>query len=348
MISRVYFTGIDSKTDARAVRAASRRLLETVIEAEGVELGRKVPVKAHFGEEGNVTYLKPENYDGIIDYLEDKGIETSFIETCVLYGGQRCTKELHRKTAERHGFTRIPVIFADGEHGEDFAEVRIDKRHFRSFKVGRAFLDYDRIIVVSHFKGHGLAGFGGAMKQLAMGFAAKGGKLAMHMGEKPRIKARDCKRCEICKKRCHEDALIIDEKPRIDHAKCVGCGACISACPNQAISIISFASVLKFIGIGNPFVEKLMEGAYAAQLGKKNIYINFAKDITAGCDCEPKKMKPLLGDVGIFASTDPVAIDKACYDMVKEGGKAFRGAKSFEYARQIGLGSPAYELREIS
>jgi len=346
MIPRVYYAGIYENTDDQAIKAASMRLLETVLESERIELGKRVPIKAHFGEEGNATYLKPWHYDGIIDFLEEKGIETCFMETCVLYGGQRFKRELHQKTAERHGFTRIPVVFADGEHGEDFSEVKIDKRHFKSFKVGKAFLDHDRIIVVSHFKGHGLAGFGGAMKQLGMGFAAKGGKLAMHMGEKPRIKARACKRCEACKKRCHEDALVIDEKPRSDRSRCGGCGACVSACPHGAISIISLASVLKFLGIGNPFIEKLMEGAYAAQLGKRNVYINFAKDITAGCDCEPKRMKPLIGDVGVFASTDPVAIDKACYDMVKARGKAFRGYRSFEYARRIGLGSSEYELVE--
>lgn len=126
-----------------------------------------------------------------------------------MYGGQRYKKELHAKAAEAHGFTQLPIIFADGEHGEYFAEVEINKKHFKTFKIGKAFLDYDQLIVLSHFKGHLLAGFGGAMKQLAMGHAAKGGKMAMHIGEKPHIVKRKCKQCKVCLKRCNEDAITI-------------------------------------------------------------------------------------------------------------------------------------------
>ena len=192
-----------------------------------------------------------------------------------------------------------------------------------------------------------LAGFGGAIKQLSMGHAAKGGKMAMHIGEKPHIISRKCNQCELCKTRCNEDALIIGKKSWIDHAKCVGCGACMAICPHKAISIFSVKSILKFIGIGNPFIEKLVEGAYAAQKGKKNIYMNFAMNITPGCDCEPKTMKPVMDDFGIFISTDPVAIDKACYDMAQEKGKKFRGFKTFPYAESIGLGSADYSLHEL-
>ena len=231
--------------------------------------------------------------------------------------------------------------------GEAFEEVEINKHHFETFKVGKAFSEYDQMIVLSHFKGHMLAGFGGAIKQLSMGCAAKGGKLAMHMGEKPHIKSRKCKQCGLCQERCNEDALAIGEKSRIDHEKCVGCGACLAVCPHKAVSIFSVRGVAKAVGIGNPFVEKVVEGAYAAQLGKQNIYLNFAMNITPGCDCEAKKMKPLMDDFGIFASTDPVAIDKACYDMAKQRGKAFRKPKTFAYAERIGLGSAKYALSEL-
>jgi uncharacterized Fe-S center protein len=121
----------------------------------------------------------------------------------------------------------------------------------------------------------------------------------------------------------------------------------MAICPNKAITIISLKNILRFIGIGNPFIEKLVEGAFAAQKGKKNIYINFAMNITPGCDCEPKKMKPLMDDFGIFISTDPVAIDKACYEMAEKRGKRFRGRSTFSYAESIGLGSAAYTLHEI-
>lgn len=348
MNSNVYFRRIDSTTDIKTIQEISKQLLATIMEKENITLKKKIPLKVHFGEHKNVTFIRPENYLGIIDYLQERDIESCYIETSVLYGGQRYKKELHKKTAEAHGFTQLPIIFADGEHGENFAEVEINKKHFKTFKVGKAFLDYDQLIVISHFKGHMMAGFGGAIKQLSMGHAAKGGKIAMHMGEKPQIVSRKCKQCNLCKTRCNEDALTIGKKSKIDHHKCVGCGACMAICPHQAISVFSLKSILKFLGIGNAFIEKLVEGAYAAQKGKKNIYMNYAMNITAGCDCEPRKMKPIMGDFGIFISTDPVAIDKACYDIAKEKGKTFRGFKAFAYAENIGLGSTNYTLHELN
>ena len=226
--------------------------------------------------------------------------------------------------------------------------MEINKNHFSTFKIGRAFQDYDQLMVLSHFKGHLLAGFGGAIKQLSMGCASKGGKLAMHMGVKPRIKNRRCGRCKLCKTRCNEDALVIGDGSYIDHDRCVGCGACMAICPHKAITVVSPKAILKFLGIGHPFIEKVVEGAFAAQKDKRNIYINFAMNITRGCDCEGRKMKPIMDDIGIFISTDPVAVDKACYDMVQARGKRFRGHKAFAYAESMGLGSAGYSLHELS
>jgi uncharacterized Fe-S center protein len=338
---------VDSTTEVKTIQEITRHLLDVVIEKEGVVLQKRIPLKVHFGEAKNVTYLKSDNYLGIIDYLKEREIETCYIETNVLYGGQRYKQELHAKTAEEHGFTQLPIVFADGEHGESFAEVEINKKHFKTFKIGKAFLDYDQLLILSHFKGHGIAGFGGAIKQLSMGHAAKGGKLAMHVGEKPHIISRKCQQCNLCKTRCNVDALNIGKKSYIDKAKCIGCGACMAICPYKAITIMSIKNIAKFIGIGNPFIEKLVEGAYAAQLNKKNIYMNFAMNVTAGCDCIGKKMTPLMEDFGIFISTDPVAIDKACFDMAKEKGKKFKGEKTFAYAMSIGLGTANYTLHEL-
>ena len=278
--SNVYYREVDSTTDVEEIKRITRRLLDTFVEKERISLQKKIPLKVHFGERGNATFLKPENYDGIIDYLLEREIDPCFIETSVLYGGQRFKRESHDQIAKNHGFTRIPIVFADGEGGESYAEVDIRQKHFKTFKVGRAFLDYDQMLVLAHFKGHMLAGFGGAIKQLSMGCASKGGKLAMHMGVKPRIRSRKCKQCKSCTKRCNEDALVIGKKSYIDHRKCVGCGGCLAACPHRAITVLSLIGILKAIGIGNPFLEKLAEGAFAAQKGKRNIYINFAMNIT--------------------------------------------------------------------
>ncbi len=346
-MSNVYYKKVDSNTTVEEIQGITRRLLREIVERENIELGLKVPLKVHFGEKGNTTFLKSENYEGIIGFLEERDIETCYMETSVMYGGQRYKKDLHLKTAEEHGFNQLPIIIADGDQGEAFVEIPIDMNHFETCKIGKAFLDYDQLIVISHFKGHMMAGFGGAIKQLAMGCASKGGKLAMHMGIKPRIVNRKCKKCNLCKTRCNEDAITIGEKSFIDHEKCVGCGACVAICPEKAISIISLKGIYNGLLQGKKFREKLAEYAYAAQLGKKNIYFNLAMNVTKGCDCEPKKMDPIMEDFGIFVSTDPVAIDKVCLDMAEEKGKAFKGGEQLLYAEKIGLGSTTYRLIQI-
>ncbi|MBN1800875.1 MAG: DUF362 domain-containing protein [Candidatus Lokiarchaeota archaeon] len=348
-MSNVYYKKLNSRTSTNDVNQITRGLLNRIILEENIDLDKKIPLKVHFGEKGNHTYIKPENYNGIIDFLQEKNIETCYIETNALYNGQRHKKEIHLALAQEHGFNKIPIIIADGDYGESFAEVEINKKHYKNCKIGKNFLDYDQLIVLSHFKGHILAGFGGAIKQLSMGHAARGGKLAMHKGIKPKIKEKKCKKCNLCKTRCNENAIIIekDEKSFIDHDKCVGCGACAAICPHGAISLNSLKGYMRLIGIGNNFKENLVEYAYAAAKGKKNIYINFAMNITRGCDCEPRKMKLLIDDIGVLISTDPVAIDKACHDLAKNNGKKFRGVKQLDYAEKIGLGSTQYELIEI-
>ena len=349
MASTVYWHRIENGTDVGTIQQVSKGLLATLIEREKVILSKKIPLKVHFGEAGNVTYVKPENYDGVIDLLEERGVEACFMETSVLYGGKRYRSDVHEQTAREHGFTRLPVQFADGEAGEHFTEVEINKKHFRTFKVGGAFSNYDQVVVIAHFKGHMMAGFGGAIKQLGMGCAAKGGKLAMHSGVKPQINNRKCQRCKVCQTRCSVNALVIEEsRSYIDHDKCVGCGACMAICPHKAVSVFSARGVLSMMGgLGSSFGERLAEGAYAAQLGKRNLYMNYAMSITRGCDCEGRKMSPVMDDFGIFASTDPVAIDKACCDMAAERGRRFRGQRTIAYAERIGMGSQDYVLREV-
>ncbi len=348
-MTNVYFRKVRSGS-AGETGTAARAALAALVSGEKINLSGDIPIKVHFGEKGNETFIKPSAYDGIIDFLSERGIKTCFIETNVMYAGSRHRKDLHLKTAEEHGFTRLPIIIADGDFGEDYSEVEINKKHFRTCKLGKEFSKYNQIIVASHFKGHILAGFGGAIKQLSMGFASKGGKMAMHLGVKPKIRSSKCKRCESCLPACKENAIVIGERSYIDYSRCVGCGACLGLCPNNAITVVTLKSAVNAVlgGIGNPFLEKLAEYACAAHSGRKNIYINFATDITADCDCLPKKMKAIVENIGIFASTDPVAVDRACCDAVSARGKKFRGKKIFDYAERIGLGSKEYVLKEIS
>ncbi len=342
-MSNVYFIPAGS-----CVKEASVRLLKTILEKEQMELSERIPIKVHFGEKGNRTYLKAETYDGLIDFLQEQGKDCRFSETSVLYGGERFSREKHLKLAESHGFTRIPVVIEDGANGEDSVSVPVGLKHFQSCSVAKGLAEAEQILVCSHFKGHKLAGFGGAVKQLSMGCAAKGGKMAMHLSVKPKIFKLFCKHCGLCASRCQVKAITITEKTAsIDHSKCIGCGACFSICRHHAVSILSFAGLKNMLFKSDNFREKLVEYAYAAHKGKKNIYLNFAMSVTKGCDCEPLPMRACIEDIGIFASVDPVAVDQACLDAAEKAGRKFKGGEQLAYAEKIGLGSRKYELIEI-
>lgn len=344
-MTKVYFKAIDSYSKTEEINATTASLLSIIEEKEKIELNKFIPLKVHLGEKGNKTFIHPKNFDGIIDYLISKNIETVFTETNVLYKGQRNKLENHLNVAKEHGFTRVPVVIADGEVGEEYELVEINKKNFDYCKIAKGIAKEKQIIVLSHFKGHALAGFGGAIKQLAMGCASKGGKLAQHANSIPRISSLKCKSCKVCANNCPEAAITVDKKAKIDKNKCVGCAACMANCPFGAISNSWFASLTK------SFSERLAEYALGASKGKSNIYITFAFNITRGCDCEPHAMKPIAKDIGIFASTDPVAIDQACLDVLdrNEGRTVLRrGRYTLEYAEKIGLGSKTYELVTIS
>lgn len=340
----VYFKKLEAGGDPSAI---ARQLLEHLVETEHIPLASKIPLKVHFGEAGNRTYLHAETYAGILDFLRERKIESAYMETSVLYGGERFTRAKHLKLALRHGFDQLPVEIADGENGEESVSVPIEGKYFKTASVAKALAESEQVIVLSHFKGHALAGFGGAIKQLSMGFASKGGKMAMHSGVKPHIRNWKCKRCKLCLKRCNAQAITIGEKSWIDPSKCIGCGACFSICPHKAVAGSVFAILWNAVFQRNSFREKLVEYAYAAHKGKRHIYLSFVMNVTGGCDCEPRPMWKCVDDIGVFASTDPVSIDAACYDAVSKAGKKFKGREQLEYAEQMGLGSTDYQLIEL-
>lgn len=195
---------------------------------------------------------------------------------------------------------------------------------------------------MSHFKGHGAAGFGGALKQLAMGFAARGGKLEQHSGISPVVDAEKCISCGICVNKCDFGAIQTPDTAVIDESKCIGCAGCIAVCPQGAI---------ENTWGGSNFLEKLSEYAYGASKDKDIIYITFVHNITKECDCAGTAMKPIAGNIGILAGKDPVALDAACLDLVQKnsGEKLFeKGRTSLKHAEKIGLGTMQYELIEIN
>lgn len=343
-MAKVYLKRVAAYADTAAVNRAAVVVLREVVADSGTPLEKFIPLKVHCGELGNKTYIEARNFDGIIAFLKEREIESAFIETTVLYKGQRKTRTEHLKTAREHDFTQLPLIIADGESGEDYAQVAINGKHFRHCKLGKEIVKYRQLLVLSHFKGHIIAGFGGAVKQLAMGCAAKGGKLAQHANAIPRINAWKCKACGACALKCPEKAITVGKRAKIDPARCVGCASCIGVCHYQAVTNSWLASLTR------SFHERLAEYALAATVDKHHLYLNFALNITQHCDCEGHAMKPVAADLGVLASIDPVAIDQACLDLIDraEGRKVFKkGRHTLEYAEKIGLGSRKYELVEL-
>lgn len=339
-MSNVYFKRVENQ-QLEDLSQAARALFQLVLEKEGHVLDTAVPIKVHFGEKGNTTYVPSKCYEGVIECLKENGVDSCYIETNVLYRGARTTAESHKEIAAEHGFTQLPVVIADGNHGEAYDEIEINKHFFKTCKIGKAFSDYNQFVVMSHFKGHGAAGFGGALKQLAMGFGSRGGKMAQHSGISPRVNPKKCISCGLCVEKCDVDAIELKEKAIILSEKCVGCAGCIAVCPVGAISN-DWGS--------EHFKEKITEYAYAAQLGKDNIYITFLINVTPECDCMGQAMETVAQDIGVFASKDPVSIDAACIDILQRenGSELFdEGRISLKHAETIKFGSTQYTLVEI-
>lgn len=339
-MSKVYFIK-NSESDNNELGKDALKLLEKVVSETGHRFEKEVPIKVHFGEKGNKTFIPAKCYDEVINYLREKLVSPSYIETNVLYRGSRTTTELHIETAKVHGFTQIPIIIADGDIGTEYDEIEINKEYINKCKIGKGYGQFKQFIVMSHFKGHISAGFGGALKQLAMGFAARSGKLEQHSGISPVVNAKECISCGICVDKCNFTAIKIEDTAVIDDSKCIGCAGCIAVCPRGAI---------RNTWGGSNFLEKLAEYAYGASKNKDIIYITFVHNITKDCDCSGTHMKPITDNIGILAGTDPVALDTACLDLVQKssGEKLFeKGRISLIHAEKIGLGAMEYDLIEI-
>jgi hypothetical protein len=340
-LSKVYFIK-NSESDYNKLGKDALELLKKIVSETGYIFEKEVPIKVHFGEKGNKTFIPAKCYEETINYLKDEGVSPYYIETNVLYRGSRTTTDSHIQTATSHGFTQIPIIIADGDIGIEYDEIEINKEYISKCKIGKGYGKYKQIIVMSHFKGHGAAGFGGALKQLAMGFAARGGKLEQHSGISPVVDAKKCVSCGICVNKCNFGAIQTPKTAIIDENKCIGCAGCIAVCPKGAI---------ENTWGGSHFLEKLSEYAYGAAKDKDIIYITFVHNITKECDCAGTPMKPITDNIGILASKDPVALDTACLNLVQKssGEKLFElGRTSLKHAQKIGLGTMQYEFIEIN
>lgn len=321
-----------------------------------VKNGDFVAIKLHFGEEGNKGFVKPEFVRPIVKLIKDRSGRPFLTDANTIYVGKRADAVSHLQIAQAHGFSigncGAPVIIADGLRGNSGIEIAINQRHFKSVSIARDIHFSDCLIAISHFKGHELAGFGGAIKNIGMGSATRKGKYSIHDSIIPQIKRDLCVGCSTCIKWCPSKAITLkNEKAVIDSSLCVGCGECILSCPEKAIKIPWDESARNV-------QEKIVEYFYGAVKGKKDklYFFNFVNFVTAICDCYRTRSQPLIPDVGIFASKDPVAIDQASVDLANRvGGKdIFREAWpdidwniQLEYAENIGLGTRRYQLIEI-
>ena len=346
MKSKVYFT------------AVTGNLASLLQESKVVDFIRKedrVAIKAHFGEQGNTGYVRPECMRVVCDAVAAKSARAFLSDANTLYRGRRLTSDDHLALAREHGFSKesmgVEVIIPDDAKKENVLDIEIGQKNIKSAKIARLYVEAEAIVAVSHFKGHILTGFGGAIKNIGMGCATREGKLAQHCDVSPVVHSEKCTGCAACQKVCPAGAIQIENKKSvITKSKCIGCASCIAACPTMAM-FIDF-------GGGAKVSEKMAEYTLAVLKNKKNKagFINFAVRINRECDCWSMENPRIAPDVGIFASLDPVSVDKASFDMVNQacGKDVFKethpdsdALKQLKYAQSLGLGSLDYELVTI-
>jgi uncharacterized Fe-S center protein len=326
-----------------------------------------VAIKLHFGEPGNTSYVQAPYIRRMVDRIKENGGKPFLTDANTLYVGQRANAVNHLQTAIENGFAyavvSAPLIIADGLNGKDYVNVPIHQKHFQEVKIGSAIHHADALLVISHFKGHQVVGFGGALKNLGMGSGSRGGKQMMHTDVSPVIRKERCKGCSKCLSWCPGNAItIVEQKASILPESCLGCGECTVTCPHRAIAISWKTTPVTL-------QEKMVEYAYGVQKEKKGKigFINFVIGVTPDCDCFSWSDAPIVNDIGILASQDPVALDQACFDLVNRQtglpntrlencrGAADKfqaihqvdGTAQLVYGEQIGMGSCDYQLIKI-
>lgn len=311
----VYFT--DFRMEGNQNHQTKLRRLMKAAGMDQIDFKDKyVAIKIHFGELGNLAFLRPNFARYVADYVKELGGRPFLTDCNTLYVGSRKNALDHLDTANLNGFnpmsTGCQILIADGLKGTDDVEVPVRGGVLcQTAKIGRAIMDADIVISLNHFKGHECTGFGGALKNLGMGCGSRAGKMEMHSAGKPYVDQNLCIGCHACARICAHDGPQFDEngKAWIDHAKCAGCGRCIGACPKDAVHP---AHDETFSNLN----RKIAEYAKAVVDGRPNFHINIVNQVSPNCDCHGENDAAIVPDVGMFASFDPVAIDVACADAV--------------------------------
>ena len=368
MAATVYFTDLRARS-GNSLLVKTARLFDLVGFGALLRQGDKVAVKLHWGEWGNVAFLPPPFARCLVDKILAAGGKPFLTDSNTLYSGGRHNAIDHILTALKNGFsvssTGAPIIIADGLSGGDSVEVLAKGKRVSSVRVAGAIYCADALLSLAHFKGHELFGFGGALKNIAMGCTTPAGKQTLHSDVRPRVDRDRCVACGRCIRACAHGAIRAGDgrKAEIDPARCVGCGECVAVCPAEAIPI-------NWETAADPLLEKSAEyvKAILANKGGRAAFFNFLLRMSPECDCYDWNDAPFVADIGILASRDPVAIDQASTDLVNAGqvlassrlkGKAADGdaiasatgvkrwRRILEYAEEIGVGTRSYALVQI-
>ena len=372
--SKVYYTDFRAKL-GEGLPLKLQRLIRTAgIDQIDME-GKFVAIKMHFGELGNLGFLRPNYARAVADVVKSLGGKPLLTDCNTLYPGSRKNALEHLYCAWENGFTPMtvgcPILIGDGLKGTDDVEVPVEGGEYvKAAKIGRAVMDADIFISLSHFKGHEMTGFGGAIKNIGMGCGSRAGKKEQHSNGKPVINADACRGCKRCLHECANNGLHFDEatrKMQVVTENCVGCGRCVGACNFDAIAFANDAATKELNC-------RMAEYTKAVIDGRPGFHISLVMDISPNCDCHPENDAPILPDIGMFCSFDPLALDQACVDaclrqqplpgsqlydnMHKEGfcdhhDHFENSTPESEYktclahAEKIGIGSREYELIEM-
>ena len=368
--SKVYFTDFRTHTNGPSLPGKLAKLIRKAGIGSIDMDGKFVAIKMHFGELGNISYLRPNYAKAVADVVKELGGKPFLTDCNTLYPGSRKNALDHLSCAEENGFsmatTGCHVIIGDGLRGTDEVIVPIrNGEYLKEAYIGHAIMDADILISLTHFKGHEATGFGGVLKNIGMGCGSRAGKMHQHNSGKPHVIEEQCRGCRNCAKECGSDAISYESgKAHIDQDICKGCGRCIGACNFDAI-VNNNEDANEILGC------KIAEYSQAVCDGRPTFHISLITDVSPNCDCHPENDAPILPNIGMFASFDPVALDQACvdacltatpirnsqlgdnlakpdwhhhHDHFLDSNPNVRWKETLEHAEKIGLGSRSYEL----
>ena len=373
--AKVYYTNFRTEPFGDGLPTKLKKLIKKAGIGQIDMKGKFAAIKLHFGELGNVSYLRPNYAKAVADVVKELGGKPFLTDCNTMYPGKRKNTLEHLECAWENGFTPMtvgcPILIGDGLKGTDDIAVPVSGcEYVKEARIGRTIMDADVLISLTHFKGHEVTGFGGAIKNLGMGCASRAGKKEQHSDGKAKINPELCTGCKACLKECANNALEFDneaKKMRVNLDNCVGCGRCLGACNFDAIAF-AFNAAAEMLN------RKMAEYTRAVVDGRPCFHISLIVDVSPNCDCHGENDIPILPDLGMFASFDPLALDQACVDacmqaeplpgsqlaenLAKPGFKDHNDhfinnrpetewQTCLDHAEKIGLGTRKYELIEI-